>query len=29
VEYDPLAPVRDWEAARTMFLTMLAKAFNV
>jgi hypothetical protein len=29
VEYEPLAPVRDWEAARTLFLTMLAKALNV
>ena len=29
VEHEPLTPVRDWEAARTLFLTMLAKAFNV
>jgi uncharacterized protein len=29
VEYPALTPVRDWEAARTLFLTMCAKAFNV
>lgn len=29
VEYPAITPVRDWEAARTLFLTMCAKAFGV
>lgn len=29
VAYPAITPVRDWEAARTLFLTMCAKAFNV